>query len=58
MSDFLDMLAHDAKETIESGYYETLKPTESVRVSLRKAILDSQFNPVITEIKAASPSAG
>jgi indole-3-glycerol phosphate synthase len=58
MSDFLDVLAHDAKETIESGYYETLKPTESVRVSLRKAILDSQVNPVITEIKAASPSAG
>jgi indole-3-glycerol phosphate synthase len=58
MSDFLDVLARDAKETIDSGYYETLKPTERVRISLRKAILDSKATPVITEIKAASPSAG
>ena len=58
MSDFLDVLARVAQETIDSEYYETLKPTESVRISLRKAILDSKVNPVITEIKAASPSAG
>ena len=58
MSDFLDVLARDAKETIDSEYYETLKPTERVRISLRKAILESKANPVITEIKAASPSAG
>ena len=58
MSDFLDVLARDAKETIDSGYYETLKPTERVRISLRKAILESKATPVITEIKAASPSAG
>jgi indole-3-glycerol phosphate synthase len=58
MSDFLDVLARDANETIDSGYYETLKPTERVRISLRKAILESKATPVITEIKAASPSAG
>ncbi len=58
MSDFLDVLARDAKETIDREYYETLKPAERVRISLRKAILESKANPVITEIKASSPSAG
>lgn len=58
MSDFLDVLAHDAKETVKSGYYQNVKPTTQPQVSLRKAILDCKFNPVITEIKAASPSAG
>jgi indole-3-glycerol phosphate synthase len=58
MSDFLDVLARDANETIDREYYETLKPTERIRISLRKAILESKANPIITEIKAASPSAG
>ena len=58
MSDFLDVLARDAKETIESGYYEKIEPTQCLRVSLRNAILESKVNPIITEIKSASPSAG
>jgi len=58
MSDFLDVLAHDAKETIDSGYYQKLKPAAGVHASLRKAILQCKTNPVITEIKAASPSIG
>ena len=58
MSDYLDVLARVAQITIESEYYETLQPNEGVRVSLRKAVLDCKFNPLITEIKAASPSAG
>jgi len=58
MSDFLDVLAHDAKETVKSGYNQNVKPPTQPQVSLRKAILDCKFNPVITEIKAASPSAG
>ena len=58
MSDFLDVLAHDAEETIDSGYYQTFKPTARVHASLRKAILQCKDNAVITEIKAASPSAG
>jgi len=58
MSDFLDVLANDAKETVKSGYYQNVKPTTQPQVSLKKAILDCKFNPVITEIKAASPSAG
>jgi indole-3-glycerol phosphate synthase len=58
MSDFLDVLAGDAKKTIRSGYYQALKPTASAHVSLKKAILECKVNPVIAEIKAASPSAG
>jgi len=58
MSDFLDVLARVAQITIDSGYYERVQPNENVRISLKKAILDCKFNPIITEIKAASPSAG
>ncbi|MCW4045849.1 MAG: indole-3-glycerol-phosphate synthase [Candidatus Bathyarchaeota archaeon] len=58
MGDFLDVLARDARKTINSGYYETATHTVSTRVSLKEAILESQDSPVIAEIKAASPSAG
>jgi len=58
MADFLDVLARDAKETINSGYYEALKETATSYISLKKAILETKNAPVITEIKAASPSAG
>jgi indole-3-glycerol phosphate synthase len=58
MSDFLDVLAQDAKETINSGYYQIFMPTARVHASLKKAILECKKNPVITEIKAASPSIG
>jgi indole-3-glycerol phosphate synthase len=58
MADFLDTLAQSAKETINSGYYETLKETTASHISLKKAILEAKTAPVITEIKAASPSAG
>ena len=58
MADFLDVLARDAKETINSGYYEALKETATSHIGLKKAILEAKNAPVITEIKAASPSAG
>jgi indole-3-glycerol phosphate synthase len=58
MPDFLDTLAQSAKETINSGYYEALKETVTSHISLKKAILEAKNAPVITEIKAASPSAG
>ncbi len=58
MTDYLDVLARVAQITINSEYYENLKPAEIVRVSLKKAILDSKVNAVIAEIKSASPSAG
>jgi indole-3-glycerol phosphate synthase len=58
MGDFLDVLAHDAKETVDSGYYQNVKPTSKPQISLKQAILECKANPVITEIKAASPSLG
>ena len=58
MSDFLDTLAMDATKTIDSGYYKTSVSTKQPKISLKKAILECKANPVITEIKAASPSLG
>jgi indole-3-glycerol phosphate synthase len=58
MADFLDALAWDAKETIDKGYYKVPAQTTTTHISLKKAIIESKTVPVITEIKAASPSAG
>jgi len=58
MADFLDTLAQSARATIDSGYYETLYETAISCISLKQAILEAENAPVITEIKAASPSAG
>jgi indole-3-glycerol phosphate synthase len=58
MADFLDTLAQSAKATIDSGYYEPLTEATTSHISLKKAILEAKNAPVITEIKAASPSAG
>ena len=58
MADFLDALARDAKETINEGYYEVTAQTTTLSTSLKKAILESKNIPIITEIKAASPSLG
>ena len=59
MPDFLDVLARDAKATVEEGYYEHPNASRQLaHVSLRNAILQSPHVPVIAEIKGASPSAG
>ena len=58
MTDFLDTLAKSARLTIESGYYDGLNSKGASCFSLRQAILKTENAPVITEIKAASPSAG
>lgn len=58
MSDFLDVLARDAKATVESGYYNHPAKTVAPRVSLRNAILRCRHIPIIAEVKSASPSAG
>jgi indole-3-glycerol phosphate synthase len=58
MADFLDTLAQSAKATIDSGYYEKIIETETSRLSLKRAVLEAKYVPVITEIKSASPSAG
>lgn len=60
MPDFLDVLARDAKATVEEGYYEHPQgnAAASAHVSLREAILNCNCASVIAEIKGASPSAG
>ena len=58
MADFLDVLARDAKETLDRGYYEVSTQISTPSVSLKKAILENKNTSIITEIKAASPSFG
>jgi indole-3-glycerol phosphate synthase len=58
MSDFLDVLANIAQNNIESEYYDNIVPVGNVSVSLKKSILNCKSNPIISEIKAASPSIG
>jgi indole-3-glycerol phosphate synthase len=58
MADFLDVLARDAQQTIGEGYYEVSTQSLFPSVSLKKAIMESEKNAVITEVKAASPSRG
>ena len=58
MSDFLDVLARVAHINVESEYYDNISPVENNSVSLKKAIIACKINPIIAEIKSASPSAG
>jgi indole-3-glycerol phosphate synthase len=58
MGDFLDTLAMDATKTIDSGYYQTNVTIKQPKISLKQEILECKANPVITEIKSASPSLG
>lgn len=58
MPDFLDVLAHDAKRSIEAGYYEITTNVSTPSASLRGSILQSKNAAIISEIKFASPSAG
>jgi indole-3-glycerol phosphate synthase len=58
MTDFLDKLARDAKETIEKGYYDFSEFNNTVPVSLKKSILECRLNAIIAEVKGASPSRG
>ena len=48
----------DATKTVDSGYYQTVVSTKQPAISLKTAIAECKGNPVITEIKAASPSLG
>jgi indole-3-glycerol phosphate synthase len=58
LGDFFDILGFDAQVTIDSGYYDLFNPTPSLHLSLKKAILECNRNPVVTEIKPASPTLG
>lgn len=58
MGDFLDRLVKDAEETLKEGYY-TAPPSEPhANVSLTTVIERCRYNPVIAEVKRASPSLG
>ncbi len=61
MTDFLDTLALDAKATVASGYYNPPKKATIVQARFKAALAEAKAkgkNAVISEIKAASPSAG
>lgn len=58
MADFLDKLALEARRTVEEGYYETPLDINYSKISMRDAILNSEFASIISEIKFASPSKG
>jgi len=58
MSDYLDKLAVDAKETVVEGYYQSSAKNNFFVVSLKQAVIEQKQNAVISEIKAASPSRG
>jgi len=45
MADFLDVLARDAKETINEGYYETSTHISTPSVSLKKGDSRKQIYP-------------
>ena len=58
MHDFLDILARDAKETVDQGYYDVEKVHAHSSFGLKESILKCRKNPIIAEIKTASPSKG
>ncbi|MCL2135047.1 MAG: indole-3-glycerol-phosphate synthase [Candidatus Bathyarchaeota archaeon] len=58
MSDFYDTLGSDAQTTIDSEYYNCFTLTSCLHLSLKKAILECTKNPIIAEIKIASPTLG
>ena len=57
-TNYLDVLAHNALETIASGYYLVESIEARKHLSLRKAILQCRHAAIIAEIKPASPSKG
>lgn len=58
MHDFLEILARDARETVDQGYYNVEKTHTYSGPGLRESILKCPKNPIIAEIKTASPSKG
>ena len=58
MADFLDQLVRDAEQTLREGYYTAQPPEPHSTISLRTTIESCRYNPVIAEMKRASPSLG
>lgn len=54
----LSELAHDAKRTVDSGFYKTSFKHEPKRGGLVQAIKKRKGKSIISEVKFASPSAG
>jgi indole-3-glycerol phosphate synthase len=55
MSDFLDAIVENVKNTIDSGYYEVEKIAHN-KLSLKETIINCRKNPIISEVKLSSPS--
>jgi len=58
MADFLDRLVKDAERTLKEGYYAAQPSEPHANISLRTMIENCRCNPVIAEVKRASPSLG
>jgi len=58
LGDFLDVLAKNAHQTINDGYYNVKDIPPLPKISLKEAIELKKRNPVIAEIKTVSPSMG
>ncbi|MEM1658065.1 MAG: indole-3-glycerol-phosphate synthase [Candidatus Jordarchaeales archaeon] len=58
MGDFLDVLARDARKTVEEGFYDEVRCVPAERLSLEEAILSCTKAAIISEVKPASPSQG
>jgi len=58
MGDFLDIFALESRERLSDGYYRVQKVHRGENRSLVAAIGRRKFNPIIAELKSASPSAG
>jgi indole-3-glycerol phosphate synthase len=58
LHDFLDILARDAKVTVNNGYYDVERTQSYNGPGLKDSILKCRKNPIIAEIKTASPSKG
>ena len=58
MADFMETLVKEALERVKSGYYRTRRYLNFPKLSLKEAIVNCQYAPVIAEIKPFSPSRG
>lgn len=56
MPDFLDKLARDALQTINDGYYEVENTVYYKPQNLSQTLRQAKGNPIIAELKAASPT--
>ncbi|MHA1755030.1 MAG: indole-3-glycerol phosphate synthase TrpC [Candidatus Odinarchaeia archaeon] len=59
MHNYMDFLALNAKKLVKKGYYKIRKYNNFRKISLKEKISSaSKVNPIIAELKKASPSTG